>query len=165
MKSWKISICVPYCDVLLSTAWRGTCHTKKGCVSCSQRDNKGTRAYPSNLGLRYHVPTYPQTRPSMMFLFPSASLRAGSGSLLCYRLPLHKASRLCSCLSLIIAVHLNKTYRGSFIGDLHPSSSPRGIDYPTGFMPMPGVPKWIEKDCKGGAFFSKIYIRLKSRCL
>lgn len=54
------------------------------------------QAPPLNLGLRYHVPTYPRTRPSMMFLFV--------GSLLCYRLPPHKASRLCSCLSLIIAV-------------------------------------------------------------
>ncbi len=52
--------------------------------------------YPLNPGLRYHVPTYPRTRPSMMFLFV--------GSLLCYRLPLHKASRLCSCLLLIVAV-------------------------------------------------------------
>jgi len=32
--------------------------------------------YPMNPGLCYHVPTYPRTRPSMMFLFV--------GSLLCY---------------------------------------------------------------------------------
>ena len=37
----------------------------------------------------------------MMFLFV--------GSLLCYRLPPHKASRLCSCLSLVITVHLTYT--------------------------------------------------------
>ena len=71
--------------------------------------------YPLNPGLCYHVPTYPWTRPFMTFVFLD--------SLLCYRLPLHKASRLCSCLLLIIAVHLNKTYRGSLIGDLHPISS------------------------------------------
>jgi len=86
--------------------------------------------YPLNQGLRYHVPTYPRTRPSEPALanagdvsVPFGKLRAGSGSLLCYRLPLHQASRLCSCLLLIIAVHLNKTYRGSLIGDLHPISS------------------------------------------
>ncbi len=98
----------------------------------------------------------------------SGKRRAGSGSLLCYLsrglffypmgpgfLPTKpfgyaqgRLSRLCSCLSLIIAVHLNKTYRGSLIGDLHPISPPRGIDYPTGFMPMPGVHKKIQTDAK-----------------
>lgn len=38
-------------------------------------------------------------------------LRTGFSSLLCYRLPLHKASRLCSCLLLVVFVSLNKDTR------------------------------------------------------
>ncbi len=34
---------------------------------------------------------------------------------------------------------LDLKYRGSLTRDLHPISSPRGINYPTGFMAMPGV--------------------------
>ena len=91
--------------------------------------------YPLNPGLLYHVPTYPRTRSSEPALanagdisVPFGKLRAGSGSLLCYLsrglffypmgpgfLPTKpfgyaqgRLSRLCSCFSLIIAVHLNK---------------------------------------------------------
>ncbi len=42
----------------------------------------------------------------------------------------------------------NQRYWGSLIGDFNPMSSPRGIDYPTGFMPLPGVHKKMQTDAK-----------------
>ena len=73
--------------------------------------SNGVNRIPLNPGLRCHVPTYPRTRPSEPAFanagdvsIPFGKLSTGSGSLFCYRLPSHKTSRLCSCLSLIVAV-------------------------------------------------------------
>ena len=78
-----------------------------------------------------------ETRPCMRCL--------SVGSHLCFRLPPHKPSRDCTCLTLVVIIG-RLTYR-HFLGNICTPQircwfTYRGLS-PHEFMPMPGVPKML----------------------
>jgi hypothetical protein len=82
--------------------------------------------YLPNPGLRHVVPTYPETQPCMLFLFPGSS--PGQAWLIALRLPSDGPSRFHPCLRLVL-VSMLLTWTGFTYRGLSPHK----------FTPVPGV--------------------------